>query len=371
MSSLVDIDWAQVPAPYALPDADKLAFLMPRLDALTRHHYARCEPYRNIVERMFGGLRSGPYERLEDLPFFPVSLFKERELVSIQPSEIFKVLTSSGTTGQQVSRVMLDRVTADAQARALVKIMQYFLGKERLPMVILDHPGVIKDRDSFSARGAGILGMMQFGRQPVYALRSDMTFDSETVAAYLDKHAGTPILFFGFTFMAWRYAILPMLKADLSLGAPGGILIHSGGWKKLEAAKVSPNEFTACAKRAFGLGKVINFYGMVEQIGSVFFENEIHRLQTPVFADVLVRDPQTLNPVPAGTSGLLQVFSILPHSYPGHSLLTADIGRIDGVDHTDAGGFGRYFEVLGRAPRVEVRGCSDTYEQPITTDVDR
>jgi hypothetical protein len=102
---------------------------------------------------------------------------------------------------------------------------------------------------------------------------------------------------------------------------------------------------------------------MVEQVGSVFFENAIGALHAPVFADVIVRDPFTLRPLPAGQRGLIQVLSILPQSYPGHSLLTEDLGEWVGEDDPRTGINGRYFRVYGRAPRSEMRGCSDTYTQ--------
>ena len=350
-------------APFGLRDAEKRAVLLPALEALTRHHYDRSDVYRRLVDGAFGGLKREPYASLEELPFFPVSLFKSHELRSVPPEEVFRVLTSSGTTGQAVSRVYVDRTTAALQAKALVRIMQHFLGKERLPMVILDHPGVIKQRESFSARGAGILGLMQFGRQPVYALREDMTFDQEAVRAYLEAHRGQRILFFGFTFMVWRHAIQLLRATGGALPPHRGILIHSGGWKKLEEERVDAGTFRREAMAALGVAEVLNFYGMVEQVGSVFFENARGFLQAPVFADVIVRDPFTLQPLPAGSRGLLQVLSVLPGSYPGHSLLTEDLGSWIGVDDPAAGMPGRFFQVDGRAPRSEVRGCSDTYVQ--------
>ena len=363
MNHFPSIDWDLLPGAYSLENSAKQAFLMPYLDALTRQHYRACVSYRNIVDQMFGGLPPIPYQKLEDLPFFPVSLFKERELVSSPPSQIFKILTSSGTTGQSPSRILLDRYTADAQARALVKIMQYHLGKSRLPMIILDHPGVIRNREEFSARGAGILGLMQFGRNPCYALKEDMSLDLPLVANYVKQNQHERILFFGFTFMVWQHVLKPLMASANMLNAPNGsILVHSGGWKKIESEKVSQSEFSSSAKRLLGADRVINFYGMVEQVGSVFLENEVNSLQTPIFADVLVRHPQTLRPLAPGEPGLLQVFSMLPHSYPGHSLLTSDIGQITGLDDLKSGALGRHFVVLGRAPRVELRGCSDTYE---------
>ena len=64
-----------------------------------------------------------------------------------------------------------------------------------------------------------------------------------------------------------------------------------------------------------------------------------------------------------GETGLIQVSSVLPRSYPGHVLLTEDEGRILGEDDCPCGRKGKYFEILGRVKRAEVRGCSDTYEQ--------
>ena len=54
--------------------------------------------------------------------------------------------------------------------------------------------------------------------------------------------------------------------------------------------------------------------------------------------------------------------SILPKSYPGHSILTEDEGVLLGIDDCSCGRKGKYFEVLGRIKNVEIRGCSDTYE---------
>lgn len=72
---------------------------------------------------------------------------------------------------------------------------------------------------------------------------------------------------------------------------------------------------------------------------------------------MLVRDPVTLEVVPDGEVGLLQVFTTLATSYPGHSILTEDLGVMEPC----ACGAGRGFRVLGRAKGSEIRGCSDAY----------
>ena len=59
-------------------------------------------------------------------------------------------MTSSGTTGQKVSRIFLDRTTSANQQKTMVKIVSSFTGSERMPMIIIDCPSVIKDRNMFS-----------------------------------------------------------------------------------------------------------------------------------------------------------------------------------------------------------------------------
>jgi Acyl-protein synthetase, LuxE len=347
--------------PFSIGQTEKRARLLPMLRALTEHHAVRCTPYRNVLDRVFGGADRLRIERLEDVPFLPVTLFKTHTLSSVPESEVVKVLTSSGTTGQQPSRVFLDAETASVQAAVLVKVAQHFLGKDRLPMVILDHPGIVRDRHSYSARGAGILGMAQFGRRPFYALREDMSLDEERLVAYLDRAAGQRVLMFGFTFMVWQYLVLALERAGRKLNLAGGILVHSGGWKKLQDAAVDPRVFRERVQASTGVEQVINFYGMVEQVGGVYFENPRHHLQAPSYSEVIVRDPISLEPVPDGQPGLIQVLSCLPTSYPGHSLLTEDLGVIRGADPEGTGLGGRCFDILGRVPKAELRGCSDTF----------
>jgi hypothetical protein len=343
---------------YGLHRDAKRAALTAVLAELTEHHARACEPYRNILQA-YGPRRTGG---IEDIPFIPVRMFKQLELRSIAREAVFKTLTSSGTTGQTPSRIFLDANTASDQSRALAKIVTNFIGPARLPMLIIDHPSTVKDRRTFSARGAGILGMMTFGRQHAYAISDEtMKLDLHQLDAFAERNAGKPIVAFGFTFMVWRYFLQQLERAGRRLPFDGGILFHSGGWKKLEDEAVSNERFKEVAADRAGFSRVHNFYGMVEQVGSVFMECEDGRLHTPAFADLVVRDPLNWAPLGIGEEGIIQVLSVLPRSYPGHSLLTEDRGVLTGEDDCRCGRLGKTFRVLGRIPAAELRGCSDTH----------
>lgn len=340
---------------FTLSQPEREARLLPRLVELTERHRARSGAYANILAAT-GHDPGRPYARISDLPWLPVRLFKTHELKSIPDDEVFKVLTSSGTTGD-VSRIHLDRAAAAAQTRMLGQTLQAVLGPKRLPMLIVDTTAIIKNRRSFSARGAGVLGMVTFGRDHVWALDDAGEPDLEAVRGFLARHGGRPFLVFGFTFMVWLH-LYDLARAD-GLDLSNGILVHSGGWKKLADRRVDNAEFRRAFRDDTGLTRVHNFYGMVEQIGVVYLEGpDGDSLYCPDFADVVIRDPHTWEPLPPGEPGLVEVISTLPESYPGHLLLTEDLGVIDGVD--DGAWPGKRFSILGRLPRAEARGCSDT-----------
>jgi hypothetical protein len=321
---------------------------------LTEHHRKKCHEYESFLRAIeWKGATS-----LEELPYIPVRLFKELTLKSIPDEDIFRVLTSSGTTGNNVSKIYLDTEAATVQSQMMVKTMSEILGKTRLPMLVIDSKSVTAG-NSFSARGAGILGMMNLGRKHCFALDDDLVLSEETVQAFLEEHGNSPFIIFGFTYMVWSN--FAALENHTSLDLSAGTLVHSGGWKKLVDQAVDHQEFREQLFRRFGLSKIYNFYGMVEQIGTVFLESENGdgSLTCPTFADVIIRDPITLEPMPDGQVGIIQTLSTLPTSYPGHSILTEDLGVIEGID--DQSRLGKRFRVVGRLPRAEVRGCSDTF----------
>jgi hypothetical protein len=330
------------------------------LTALTATHYETCLQYRRILDSQ-DLQKPFVFESLEEVPVLPVRLFKEFELSSVPQKEVIKVLTSSGTTGLAPSRIFLDARTSRLQSHALVKILQEILGPRRLPMLILDHPSVVKDRRTFSARGAGIVGLAIFGRDHRYALDDEMRLDWQGVQQFMQCHAGQRVLLFGFTYMVWKYFVSELLRGGRNVPFENGVLIHSGGWKKLQAEAVDRDTFKHGIKAVTGIQQVYDFYGMVEQTGSIFLECTQGYLHAPAFGDVLFRDMRTWETLPAGEYGVIEVLSALPWSYPGHCLLTEDVGRLLGEDDCACGRLGRYFEVTGRVPRAEARGCSDTH----------
>jgi hypothetical protein len=333
-------------------DVETDELLLNALNELTNHHYENCPQYRRFVDA--NGIQIHA-PSIDQVPYIPARVFKSLRLSSINKDSEFTTLQSSGTTGSQ-SQIVLDGQSSSLQAKVLSRTITEATGCRRSPMLITDYGSIVRQQ---SARSAGVRGMMNLGRSHVFTINENDEFQKQDVEQFLLEFASKPFLIFGFTFMVWKHLYLPCRENGIDLS--NGTLVHSGGWKQMENMAVDNNEFRNRLRSDLSLSKVFNFYGMVEQIGLIHIEQDgvPSGLRTPVIGDVVIRDPVTLKPLPENSVGLVQVLSSLPTSYPGHSVLTEDLGYIS--THIVDGVKQRLLFIKGRIARAEVRGCSDVY----------
>jgi phenylacetate-coenzyme A ligase PaaK-like adenylate-forming protein len=360
MSSILDqINHYFDRGPYSDDKFVKEHYMLPLLVDLVKYHYTNCAEYRNILDAL--RFDQSSLLSIDDLPFLPVLLFKELDLISVPLIDISKTMRSSGTSGQVPSSIYLDKTTAMLQRKVLARITSEVIGTKRLPMVVVDKKSSILNRTQFSASTAAILGFSSFSRSQFFVLNEDMTVDFAGLSDFLKIHKDETIFLFGFTSIIWQYLILPLTENKKSLDFGNSVLIHGGGWKKLQNQNISRAEFRSKIHELLGVKLVHDYYGMVEQTGSIFIECSHNFFHTSNFSTVIVRDPQTHSVLPFNEIGIVKVVSIAPVSYPGHILLTEDLGRIVGEDNCRCGRLGRYFEIFGRVEHAELRGCSDTF----------
>ena len=341
--------------PFSLKKKEKKFFFEKEISLLTLHHYKKSQQYKKILKSFNYNLKN---KELGKIPFLPTRLFKEFDLTSVSKTKILKVLKSSGTTGSKLSRINLDKENTRIQTLILTKIMQTILGNSRLPMLIIDQNPKIQNRSTFNARAAAIYGFSIFGKDPTYLLNKKNEIDYKMLNFFLKKYASKNFFIFGFTSVVFDNLVLKLSKKLIKNDFKNGILVHGGGWKKMENLMVNNTSFKNKLSQKLKIKNVYNYYGLVEQTGSIFIEcKDCSSFVTSVFSDVLIRDKH-LNIVKDGEKGLIQLFSLLPKSYPGHSILTEDLGKIVN-NNCKCKTRGKRFVVYGRAKESEIRGCSD------------
>lgn len=320
--------------------------------------------FRNYVEHWPVDFRAA--DTIADLPYLPVGVFKSNPpLALVDAHEVKRIISSSATTGQVPSRVVLDAATARRMKKSIATIIRDFIGAVRRPYLVIDAPENLTALADLGARGAAVHGLSTFATELTTCLRSDaegyLSLDLERLLDFSARWKTSEVLAYGFTYVIWTHVVQPLQRQGITLDIPNVRVLHSGGWKRLEQQAVSRDLFARGVASVFGCSpdRVIDFYGMVENVGVVYPDCEHGNKHVPAFAEVIVRNPLTLSPVEPGQCGLIQVCSVLPTSFPGFLLLTDDIAEIISYDECRCGRRGTSFRFAGRMPKVEVRGCGN------------
>ena len=101
---------------------------------------------------------------------------------------------------------------------------------------------------------------------------------------------------------------------------------------------------------------------MTEILGIVFPDCSFGFKHVPIFSEILIRDIHSQRILPIKKSGFIQILGPIPHSYPGVSLLTDDIGEIVEIDDCPCGRLGKRFVFKSRSEIADPKGCGDTLD---------
>jgi hypothetical protein len=332
------------------------ASLLRAMNEATHWHLAGCPAYR-AVWPAFTDAAS-----LHQLPFLHVGVFKHRvwrtsgDGISHQ-----RTLKSSSTSGIS-SQITLDTRSGPLQARSSNAILQDLLGTDQRPLLVLDDVKSLQQRGEVSARATAAMSLRPLATEMHFLLQgvdTPQSLDWKKVVTLC--RSNRRLLVYGFTWLLWKgwaEAAMPE-EARRALAGTQVHFVHSGGWKKLESLQVSRERFDKALLATCAAGSaVLDFYGLVEQVGIIYPLCSAGFRHVPRWAAVIVRDPWTLQPL-ADASGMIQLMNPLAFGAPYHNVLTEDIGRFGGDGVCPCGRVGQRFELLGRIPKAEVRGCAN------------
>jgi hypothetical protein len=334
---------------------DDAAFLK-ELRTLTEHHLVGCPEYARIWPAW------KPSNHVEDFPFLHVGTFKSVQFATkAEGLKHQRVLKSSATSSGVSSQIMLDQRSAEIQARSSNAILADFLGTNLRPLLVLDSVGALRSGAEVSARIAAALSLKPLSSDIIFLLKDagdPQTMKWDTLLRALS--AADSLLVYGFTYMLWTAWANTDMPSEVRAALRGKKVdfVHSGGWKKLDHLRVSREQFDSALTRDLNpTSRVIDFYGLVEQVGVVYPLCSAGFRHVPVWADVLVRNPWTLESLP-NSEGQLQLINLLAWGAPYHNVLTEDMGRLI-PGECSCGRRGKRFEFIGRVPKAEMRGCAN------------
>lgn len=329
------------------------------------YHIAHCPEYRKIADAQgFSPELLQTPEDLAKLPVLPTVLFKRHRLYSMPERRMAVKATSHGTKGK-FSRIGLDwgslcagfpMVLRMAKTRGLLSLrpVNYIL------LGYKPHRGnemaVMK-----TAYGSTFLAP---ALHRTYALRfqngayvPDMEGVLEALLRYAKGKA--PVRFMGFP--SYTYFLLQMLaQRDIRVQLPkGSFIMLGGGWKQFYRERVEKETLYQLIREHLGVedSRVVEFFGAVEH-PILYTDCAAHHFHVPIYSRVIIRDVRTLEPLPYGEMGLVNLLTPLLKAVPVTSVMTDDLGILHEGSECPCGCKAPWLEIIGRVGMHEIRTCA-------------
>jgi hypothetical protein len=307
---------------------------------LFQFQFERCEPYRRFCEAR--GRTPSTVVAWQEVPAVPAGAFKEVELRSF-PKELERAtFRTSGTS--QVRRGELHLDTLELYEASLLPPIRRLLFPdleegERAELIVLA-PSPAELPDSSLSHMFGCM---------LDAIGTDESRFAGDLSLRDLEDAERPL-----TLCGTAFAFVHLLDGAGRARLPDGSRILETGGFKGRSREVSRDALYDAIEAKLGVprGRIVNQYGMTE-LGSQFYDSVLReperprRKLGPPWARVRIVDPVSGLDAPPASSGVIRIHD-LANTGSVAAIETADLGR-----RIEDG-----FEVLGREPGAEERGCS-------------
>ena len=328
------------------------------------HQAAGCADYARILALRGYDRKALEAGDLSALPPIPTLYFKHHALLSVPERKLLVRATSSGTSGA-MSRMGLDGGSLLRGARMVWRMTRYhrLLSPRPCHYLILGYQPRRENQMAFAKTGFGFTFFAP-ALSRTYALRwqdGQYRLDLEGLRRRLLRCAGgrAPVRTIGFP--AYTWLLLRQLEEEgVHLRLPEGSMVTmGGGWKQFEGQKVEKAELCRLAESVLGIPaeNCVEFFGAVEH-PILYTTCPCRHFHVPVYSRVLIRDPDTLAPVPHGTPGLVNLLTPMVSSVPVLSVMTDDLGVLHDGAECSCGIASPWLELRGRVGMRDIVTCA-------------
>lgn len=298
------------------------------------------------------------------LPPLPTLYFKRHALFSLPENKFLIKATSSGTSGS-MSRMAFD---AGSLLRGLAMVWRmtryhHLLSPVPCHYLILGYQPHRGNDTAFSKTGYGFTFFAP-ALSRTYALvwrEGSYQLDLEGLRRRLLRCARGPFPICTIGFPAYTWLLLSQMeKEGIHLKMPKGSKITmGGGWKQFEGQQVEKAELYRLAESVLGIEEknCVEFFGAVEH-PILYTTCKHHHFHVPVYSRIVIRDPDTLEPVPNGTPGLVNLMTPMVRSVPILSVMTDDLGILHNGGTCGCGIESPWLELLGRVGAKGLVTCA-------------
>jgi phenylacetate-coenzyme A ligase PaaK-like adenylate-forming protein len=293
----------------------------------------------NAVYREFSQLLKDDPSGINDwqnIPFLPVSLFKDHKIISGEGHVFRKVFTSSGTTGNIPSQHFIKDLKLYEES--FTRSFGIFYGDPGEFRFLALLPGYLE------RQGSSLVYMLDYLIRKTEQHGSGFflhDLDSLKERLHETRNHSRQTILFGASYSLLDFA--EQYPMDLS----GVTVMETGGMKgrRKEMIREELHEIL-CSK--LNVDRVHSEYGMTELLSQAYSKGK-GIFRSPPWMKILIRDiNDPMHFLPAGRTGGINIID-LSNLYSCSFIATQDLGKL----HEDGS-----FEVSGRFDDSDVRGCN-------------
>ena len=274
-------------------------------------------------------------QEISDIPFMPISFFKDFE-IKTDAFDAEQVFLSSGTTGMQQSQHFVKDLAL--YEKSYLQAFNLFYGNPKDWVILALLPAYLeREGSSLIYMVDDLIKRSENSASGFYLHNLDALAKS---LLELDKQ-GKKVLLIGVSF-----ALLDLLDR-YQFDLKNTVIMETGGMKgrRKEMIRTELHEILCSG---FGVSKIHSEYGMTELLSQAYSKGD-GVFYSPSWMKILIRDPEdALSYVAAGRGGGINVIDLANRDSCAF-IATQDLGKI----HPDGG-----FEILGRFDHSDIRGCN-------------
>lgn len=220
-----------------------------------RFQAKHCAPYAEYLSLI--DLDPASVARFEEIPFMPISLFRERDVYCVD-SQAEAVFTSSGTTGAETSRHKV--AFLDLYQRSFMSGFREFYGDPSLWSIFALLPSYLE------RKGSSLVMMAEQLQACNSAAGGFFMYDHEQLYSQLYEASarGERIMVLGVTF-----ALLDFVE-HYRLALPKGSVVMETGGMKGRRQEVSRPVLHEALQAGFGVSSIHSEYGMTEMLSQAY-----------------------------------------------------------------------------------------------------
>lgn len=321
--------------------------------------------YRKLLDGLkFSTSMLKTFEDLAKIPPLPTMFFKHHDLFSMPKWRMPIRATSSGTKGK-MSQIGFEVSGLWQGLRMVLRVgrVHKLFSLRPTNYLLLGYKPHKGNRTAVTKTAYGATFFAPALRR-TFALtygKNGYEADLNRVLGALKRYAESPFPTRFMGFPSYTYFLLRMMEEQgVRLVLPkGSKILLGGGWKQFYAEQVDKTVLYRLAQERLGIEErdIVEFFGAVEH-PILYCDCPHHHFHVPVYSRVLIRDVKTLEPLPLGEMGLVNLLTPMTLGTPILSVMTDDLGILHAGSTCGCGIETPYLELIGRVGLKDIKTCA-------------